>query len=87
MYADRKQWPLENVTARVVYDKIEEGDISVPVSGQKPLEQLLTQVTLSGNLSPEQVKRLTEIAERCPIHKMLARAFTMLTEVTVVPIS
>ncbi|MBK9261630.1 MAG: OsmC family protein [Polyangiaceae bacterium] len=59
MYADRKGWPLSAV--------------EVTVSGEKQGDgyHLKRSVKLVGELSDEQRERLLEIANKCPVHKML----------------
>lgn len=82
MYANHKQLPVEKIEVTVKYAKVLEGDISLPEPPQKPTEQLHTLISLTGDLSPGQVKRLEEIAKKCPVHKSLSPAFTILTEAT-----
>jgi putative redox protein len=59
MYAQRKQWPLEQVSADVSYEKV----------GDRP--QIHVELTFTGDLSGQQRQRLLEIADRCPVHKLL----------------
>ena len=65
MYADRKGWPLEAATVSVRQRKPAEGE------AQARFER---SVVLEGELSDAQRARLLEIAERCPVHRMLAAA-------------
>lgn len=64
MYADRKEWPLDTARVDVLWDRAEEkrGDA-------KAIRRVLH---LTGELDEEQRQRLTEIAERCPVHRTLA---------------
>lgn len=59
LYAARKEWPLEN--ADVVITHVE----------SPGLYRLHRTITLQGNLSEEQRARLLEIANKCPIHRVL----------------
>jgi putative redox protein len=66
MYADRKQWPLEEVVARVAhrrkradFENEREGDV------------FNVQLDLRGALDDTMRQRLLEIAGRCPAHRML----------------
>lgn len=61
MYADRKGWPLEGV---VVSARHENPD------GRSPRIEVELQV-LGDELSDEQRVRIAEIADRCPVQKML----------------
>jgi putative redox protein len=59
MYAERKQWPLRAVRVDLVRSQAEGADrIDVTIS-------------FVGELSNEQRGRLLEIAEHCPVHRML----------------
>ncbi|MDI1450315.1 OsmC family protein [Polyangium sp. 6x1] len=59
VYADRKGWPLSSV--------------EVEVSGEKRDGSFLAKrsIRLSGDLTEEQRARLLDIANKCPVHKML----------------
>jgi putative redox protein len=59
MYAERKRWPLRAVRVNLVRSQAEgAGQIDVTIS-------------FVGELSDEQRRRLLEIAEHCPVHRML----------------
>ena len=59
MYAARKGWPLENADVVIVHE-------------ESPGHYLLRRsVTLRGNLTDDQRARLLEIANKCPIHRVL----------------
>jgi len=69
MYAGRKQWPLEAVGVRLSY-------LKVPAEGQPDattgmVDEIEMEISCSGDLSEDQQRRLLEIAERCPVHRML----------------
>jgi putative redox protein len=68
MYAERKQWPLEGVSIDLVHERL-------PVEGAEPgtREDIVRlDLRLEGALDDEQRARLLEIAERCPVHRILA---------------
>lgn len=60
LYADKKQWPLENMNVVVDVEKGSEGTI------------FNRQVSFFGKLDETQKARLLEIANHCPIHKVLS---------------
>jgi putative redox protein len=59
MYAGRKKWPLDHVACLVTHEK--QGEMHV----------FTRQITMIGDLDVEQRARLIEIANKCPVHKML----------------
>ena len=62
MYAARKQWPLTHVDVKLTLNP--EGK---PTDGN----QITRSVTLHGELDEEQRQRLLQIANACPVHKLL----------------
>ena len=62
MYAGRKQWPLTHVDV----------DLQLNPDG-KPADgnQITRAITLHGALDEEQRSRLLQIANACPVHKLL----------------
>ncbi|HKG08303.1 MAG TPA: OsmC family protein [Pedobacter sp.] len=70
MYADRKQMELESVKIELAICKEEEMNKSTTISRK---------IELIGNLDEEQRNRLMQIADKCPIHKMLSNPVSILT--------
>jgi putative redox protein len=77
MYAQRHDWPLEDVSVNLTIDDVvptdpeftpEEIEAAGP-SGKLPLIHSL--VTLKGDLDQAQRDRLEQIAGRCPVHRAL----------------
>lgn len=69
MYADRKEWPLTDVNT----------DISVSWDGIKNKTVIQRKISFSGNLSNEQKDRLIQIANVCPVHKVLTNSIEINT--------
>lgn len=69
MYADRKEWPLESVTVTVTYER----DMVARTSRFKK------EVTIAGPLDQEQISRLLQIGDRCPVHFTLSNPITIET--------
>ena len=63
MYADRKPWPLEHIRVAVTLTKVGTADAQ--------RTRFHVELDLQGPLDQEQRERLTEIAGRCPVHKIL----------------
>lgn len=68
MYAVRKGWPLANA------------DVVITREESPGHYRLHRAVTLLGDLSEEQRARLLEIANKCPIHRILSGEISISTE-------
>ena len=71
IYARRKGWPLEAVETTLFHDRIHARDCEECEQREGYLEQIRKEIVLAGPLSDEQVSRLAEIAERCPVNRTL----------------
>jgi len=72
MYADRKGWPLEGVDV-VLRHKAEYRKDCEDCANDKPrrIDRVDRELVVRGPLNAEQRQRLTEIADRCPVHRTL----------------
>lgn len=62
MYSTRKKWPVTNIDCVVTTTKID---------GKKAFNRA---ITLKGDLTEEQRQRILEIANKCPVHKVLSQS-------------
>jgi uncharacterized OsmC-like protein/alpha/beta superfamily hydrolase len=69
MYADRKQWPLEEIGVRLQHKKMK--------TGEPKTTEISQTLELVGPLSAEQRERLLQIAQRCPVHRALETGVAM----------
>ncbi|MDX5346007.1 MAG: OsmC family protein [Hymenobacteraceae bacterium] len=76
MYADRKKWPLEGVEVLLRHRKIR-----ATAKSKDLIDHIDMTLNVYGDLENEQVKRLHEIAEKCPVHKTLTNAVQITTQV------
>ncbi|KAF1052450.1 MAG: hypothetical protein GAK43_01929 [Stenotrophomonas maltophilia] len=61
MYAQRKAWPLEAI------------DVALELTSEAPGKNRIARaITLNGALDAEQRARLLQIANACPVHKLLS---------------
>lgn len=68
LYARRKNFDLQDVQVRIEHEQ--EGDTYI----------LKRHIHYVGNLDDEQRTRMTEIANKCPIHKVLSGEIRIVTE-------
>jgi putative redox protein len=71
MYAERKQWPLRSVEVRLAHSRIHAEDCAECDTKQGMLDRIEAEITFIGDLSDEQLHRLMEIANICPVHRTL----------------
>ena len=71
LYARRKQWPLDGVTVRLKHSKLHAADCADCETREGKLDQIESELTLSGTLTDQQRARLLEIAGMCPVHRTL----------------
>ena len=80
MYAERKEWSLEKVEVKLYLEngpaksnpQFKAGEFQVR-------QQIIVKVWLHGNLQPDQLERLSDIAGKCPVHKILNPSFAITT--------
>ena len=63
MYADRKEIPLESIKIHLTICKEEDMSASTRITRK---------IEFTGSLTSAQQSRMLEIADKCPIHKMLS---------------
>jgi putative redox protein len=68
MYADRKQWPLEKIRVEVTSERNNE------------TTTFIRHVYFEGALDDVQRNRLLQIANACPVHKVLTNPIEIKTE-------
>jgi putative redox protein len=60
MYADRKQWDVDQISVEVSFEKIDNKTV------------FQREIFLNGKLDEDQRKRMLQIANSCPVHKVLS---------------
>ncbi len=75
MYAKRKEWPLASVHVQARLNP----NGGPTAGGANRIERT---ITLTGDLSAEQRERLLQIANACPVHKLLTGPIDVATQLT-----
>lgn len=74
MYATRKKWPLEAIDVELQLN---------PVGNPATGNDIVRNIKLSGELNTEQRERLLQIANACPVHKILTGEVRIASSLTV----
>lgn len=69
MYADRKQWPVKDISVELNMEKYVEDGVEKT--------RIFKKVNIEGDLTEEQMSRLMMISEKCPVHKTLSNPITI----------
>ncbi|MDT0558916.1 alpha/beta fold hydrolase [Ichthyenterobacterium sp. W332] len=81
MYANRKQWDLQEVFVYISHSKKHSDELDVDVEKSGYLDHISKKLKFVGNLDEAQKQRLKEIASRCPVHKTIASEVIFHTEI------
>lgn len=77
MYAARKNWPLEHVEVHTSF-------LKAPKAGSENSDDLIDtfnrEIAIRGDLDQKQLDRIMQIADKCPVHKMLLTENQILTK-------
>lgn len=73
MYADRKEWPLQEVVVYLYHETIHARDCADCETRVGKIDRIEREIEVKGALSHEQEQRLLEIANKCPVHRTLER--------------
>lgn len=68
MYADLKKLPLVDVIVNLSWERV---DGTGPDGKPAKIDAVLREIELVGDLDAAARKRMLEIAERCPVHRMM----------------
>lgn len=71
MYADRKGWPLEAITATLRHEKIDAASCEECVTQTGKVDRFQIDLEFTGPLTEDQRARLLAIAGKCPVHRTL----------------
>jgi putative redox protein len=82
MYARRKNWPLESVKLSLSTKKVHAKDCEDCESDPDArVDVIERQINFQGDLTPDQIDRLVDIASKCPVHRTLTSETVIRTEI------
>jgi putative redox protein len=79
MYADRRGWPLDDVTVRLVHSRTHQKDCTQCDTRPVGIDQFARSIELSGDLTEEQRAGLIRVADRCPVGQTLERGLRIVS--------
>lgn len=71
MYARHKEWPLEDVFVELKHNKRHSEDCENCDDKKSRIDHIEKELVVKGDLSKEQIDRLLEISQRCPVNRTL----------------
>lgn len=80
MYARRKEWPLDGVRVSLSHSRAHAEDCDSCETEKGMIDRIDRAITLEGPLDTEQRDRLMDIADRCPVHRMLTSEIWIVSE-------
>ena len=80
MYADRKGWNLEEVQVHLDQSRVYAKDCENCESEDGYVYIIEKKLKFTGELTEEQVQRLLEISDKCPVNKTLSNEIKIITK-------
>ncbi len=71
MYAKRKEWPVEDIYVELLHYKDHAEDCEDCDEKSAKIDKIDKEIIIKGDLSEEQLQRMLEISEKCPVNKTL----------------
>ena len=82
MYANHKEWDIEDIRVELKHSREHQSDCEQPDDKHCKLDVIEKDITIRGNLDEQQLHRLLEVADRCPVHKTLMSDLKVETNIT-----
>jgi uncharacterized OsmC-like protein len=79
MYAERRQIPLSRVAIKLTQPRAHADDCADCEKPDAKLSSIDREITLDGELDAAQRQKLLEIADKCPIHRILEPSIRITT--------
>jgi len=79
MYVKRKGWDLQNIEVHTNYEKTHALDCEDCEAPSAKIDTFNREIKLEGVLDEKQIKRIMQIADKCPVHKTLNSEIQIVT--------
>jgi len=79
LYADRKKLPLQRVEVRLRHFRVYAADCAECETKQGMVDHIDREIRLDGDLDADQLAKLMEIADKCPVHRTLTSEINIRT--------
>lgn len=79
LYAQSKGWPLDSITISLHHSKIHALDCTECDTKVGKIDRIEREIQLTGALTTEQLAKLMEIADKCPVHLTLTSEINIRT--------
>jgi uncharacterized OsmC-like protein len=88
LYANHKKITLDEVDVTLEFDRVHADDCAdCDERADGWLDRIQSRVIIRGSFDEPQRARLTQVAQRCPVHKTLANGVHLVDAVTFEPLS
>lgn len=77
MYADRKEWPVEDIYIELRHFKDHAEDCEDCDEKSARIDKIEKEIIVKGDLTDDQINRLLEISKKCPVNKTLLGSIEM----------
>ncbi|MGF1669037.1 MAG: OsmC family protein [Balneolaceae bacterium] len=85
MYAERKKWPVEDIYMELRHFKDHARDCRDCDEKAVKIDKIEKEITVTGDLSDEQLEKLLEISKKCPVHRTLMSDIVIDSKIDLLP--
>ena len=72
MYANRKDWDLQNVAVDIEIERFNGTDYAAYDGDERYIHEIREKIVFEGDLDEKQIARLLDVADRCPVSRVIA---------------
>ena len=80
MYANFKNIPLEKIIVSLTHEKAYVEDCKNCTNENSKIDHVQRVIELQGDLNPEQLAKLIDVANKCPVHRTLTSGISITTK-------